>query len=365
MSVIRVPVADVMEFMKQALLKVGVPAKDVEIIVDVLIRSDIHGIESHGIGRLKMYLDFIKDKVQTPVTNLEIVKESPSTALIDGHYGMGHVISYRAMALAIEKAKMVGIGAVAVRNSTHFGICGYYPLMAANEGLIGLTVTNARPTVSPTFSCDPMYGTNPIAFAAPTDEEFPFLLDMATSIIQKGKVEVLDREGKSVPAGLVIDKQGHFHSDPQKVLDLFRSKEAALLPLGGVGEDLGGHKGYGLGLMVEILSSALSGGPFSWGLSGFDDKGNKIPNKLGHFFLALNVANFIDLNEFRQITGNILRTMRNAGKLPGCDRIYTAGEKGHIREQYIMEHGVPIKDTMQKTMLQIKKEYDLKIDLPF
>jgi len=254
MSVIRLPVEKVKEFMEKSLQKCGVPKNDVDIVVEVLISSDIRGIESHGIGRLKMYLDFIKDKVQNPVTHVEIVKETPTTALIDGHFGMGHVISYRAMSLAIEKAKKVGIGAVAVKNSTHFGICGYYPIMAANEGMVGLSVTNARPSVAPTFSNDPMYGTNPIAFAVPTDEEHPFILDMATSITQKGKVEVLERAGKPVPEGLVIDNEGNSHTDPGKILQLFRSKQAALLPLGGVGEDTGGHKGYGLGLVVEILS---------------------------------------------------------------------------------------------------------------
>ncbi|MBN2410393.1 Ldh family oxidoreductase [candidate division KSB1 bacterium] len=365
MSVIRLPVEKVKEFMEKSFLKCGVPKDDVAIVVDVLIRSDIRGIESHGIGRLKMYLDFIKDKVQNPVTNVEIVKDTPGTALIDGNYGMGHVISYRAMSLAIEKAKMLGVGAVAVKNSTHFGICGYYPLMAAEEGMIGLAVTNARPTVAPTFSNEPMYGTNPIAFSAPTDEEHPFILDMATSIIQKGKVEILEREKKPVAAGLVIDKEGNSHTDPGKILQLFRSKQAALLPLGGIGEKTGGHKGYGLGLMVEILSSALSGGPFSNALSGFDKDGNKIPNKLGHFFLAINVSNFIDLEEFKSIAGNIVRTMRNANLFPGQERIYVAGEKGFARQKRILKEGVPINDAMQKTMLEIKNEYELDIELPF
>jgi len=365
MSVIHLPVEKVKEFMEKSFASCGVPEDDIAIVVDVLIRSDIRGIESHGIGRLKMYLDFIKDKVQNPVTNVEIIKDTPGTALIDGNYGMGHVISYRAMSLAIEKAKMLGVGAVAVKNSTHFGICGYYPHMAAEEGMIGLAVTNARPTVAPTFSNDPMYGTNPIAFSAPTDEEHPFMLDMATSIIQKGKVEILEREQKPVSEGLVIDREGNSHSDPTKILQLFRSKQAALLPLGGVGEKMGGHKGYGLGLMVEILSSALSGGPFSNDLSGFDKEGNKIPNKLGHFFLAINVANFIDLDEFKTITGNLVRTMRNASLFPGQDRIFVAGEKGYEREKRILKEGVPINDAMQQTILDIKTEYKLDIDLTF
>ncbi len=365
MAELYIPLDYLKKFMHASLGKAGVPESDIPIVVDVLLKSDIRGIRSHGIGRLKMYLDFIKDGVQTPVTKLEIVNETPGTALIDGHFGMGHVISYQAMNLAIEKADNVGIGAVAVRNSTHFGICGYYPLMAAEKDMIGFTVTNARPSVAPTFGAEPMFGTNPIAFSAPSDEGHPYLLDMATSIIQRGKVETLDRAGKPVPEGLIIDNEGNFQHDATKILGLFKDRKAALLALGGLGEDLGGHKGYGLALMVEILSSALSGGPFSWGLSGFDEDGKKIPNRLGHFFMAIKVSNFIDINEFKSIVGNIQRAMRNAEKLPGQDRIYTHGEKGFMREEKIKKQGVPINDAMQKTMKNIVKDYELDFELPF
>ena len=268
MSDVIISVDNLKAFMKESLLKAGVPNDDADIVVDVLISSDLRGIESHGIGRLQMYLNFIKDGVQTPVTKYEILKETPGTALIDAKFGMGHVVSYHAMKLAIEKAKKTGIAAVSVRNSTHFGICGYYPLMAIKENMAGFAVTNARPSIAPTFSNDPMFGTNPIAFGVPTDEPCPFLLDMATSITQRGKVEVYDRIGKTMPEGWAMDRDGNYVTDPTKLLGMFASKAASLLPLGGAGEDLSGYKGYGLAMMVEILSSAFSGGPFCWGLSG-------------------------------------------------------------------------------------------------
>ena len=365
MAEIYLPLETVKALMHAAFAKAGVPESDIPIVVDVLIKSDIRGTRSHGVGRLKMYLDFIKAGVQHPVTKVEIVKETPGTALLDANQGMGHVVSFQAMNMAIEKAANVGIGAVAVRNSTHFGICGYYPLMAAEKGMIGMAFTNARPSVAPTFSSEPMFGTNPIAFSAPSDEEHPFLLDMATSIIQRGKVETLARANKPVHEGLIIDHEGNYHSDPHKILELFNQKKAALLALGGKGEDLGGHKGYGLALMVEILSSALSGGPFSWGLSGFDENGKKVPNQLGHFFMAINIASFIELDEFRGIVGGIQRAMRNAYKLPGEDRIYTAGEKGYIREEKIKKQGVPINDAMQKTIHEIIKDYHIDMEMPF
>ena len=283
MSEMYISVDRLKKFMSDCFLSVSVPARDIEIIVDVLMRADLRGIESHGIGRLKMYIDRIRAGIIDPVTRYEIVRESAGSALIDGHNGMGHVISYHAMKLAIAKAKNTGIAAVSVTNSSHFGIAGYYPLMAVQEGLAGLTVTNARPTIAPTFGCDPMFGTNPIAFAVPTDEDEPYILDMATSIVQRGKIEVLDRESKPVPAGLAVDRQGRDVLDAPQLLKMFGNKAASLLPLGGVGEEHGGYKGYGLAMMVEILSAAFSGGPFCWGVSGVDDKGKDIPHRLGHF----------------------------------------------------------------------------------
>ena len=365
MSMIRIPVDLVMEFMRKSLQAAGVPEEDANIVADVLIRSDVRGIESHGIGRLKMYLDFIRDKVQNPVTTFEILRESPGTALVDGHFGMGHVISFRAMQLAIKKAQAVGIGAVAVKNSTHFGIAGYYPLMAVKESMAGFAVTNARPSIAPTFGSEPMLGTNPIAFGVPTDEECPFLLDMATSITQRGKIEVAVRAGKSVPSGWAIDNQGDGMADPLRILQAFASGQASLLPLGGKGEETAGYKGYGLAVMVEILSAVLSGGPWCWGVSGFDEDGNKAPNCLGHFFLAIDIAKFVDVQEFKKSAGALVRSLRNVRKLPGQERIYSAGEKEYENEKIIPRIGVPINDSLQKTMREIKREYDLPIDLPF
>lgn len=360
-----VDVSTIKSFIKHTFLKVGVPESDVDIVVDVLISSDLRGIESHGIGRLKYYLDFIKAGVQNPVTQFEIINESPGTAVIDGHFGMGHVIAYKAMKLAIQKAKSVGIAAVAVRNSSHFGICGYYPLMAIKEDMAGFTVTNARPSISPTFGKDPMFGTNPIAFGVPTDEECPFLLDMATSITQRGKIEILDREGKSTPEGWAIDTEGNFVTDPTALLQMFGKKAASLLPLGGAGEELAGYKGYGLAMLVELLSAAFSGGPFCWGVSGVDESGNKVPTRLGHFFIAISISHFVDIATFKKIAGDMVRTLKASGKLPGQNRVYTAGEKEFDNEQEIPRTGIPINETLQKTMKEIKEEYGIEVEFPF
>src|SRR5665811_1845713 len=238
-------------FMTDVFVKVGVPKEDAEVCAEVLIESDKRGIESHGVGRFKpIYIDRINAGLQNPVTQFEIVHERNATAVVDGHNGMGHVIAKRSMQVAIDKAKKYGIGMVAVRNSTHFGIAGYYAIMAAKENMIGITGTNARPSIAPTFGVENMLGTNPLVFGMPTDEEFPFVIDCATSITQRGKIELYAREGKEMPKGWVIDENGKSKTNSSEALDDFIKGKAALAPLGGVGEEMAGYKGYGYATVV-------------------------------------------------------------------------------------------------------------------
>lgn len=360
------PLETVRNFIKDVLLALGVPPADAETCTDVIIASDIRGIESHGIGRLKYYYDRIVSGQHKVVTDFEIVRESPTTAVVDGHHGMGMVIGVRSMQLAIDKAKQYGMGSVAVRNSTHFGIAGYYPLMAANQNLIGMAFTNTRPAVSPTFGVQPMLGTNPIAFGAPTDEECPFLFDGATPIIQRGKVEVYARYKKPMPDGWVIDQQNQSMHDPEEVLSKLTKDTAALLPLGGIGEDLGGHKGYGLGTIVEVLSASLQQGAFLYGLTGVDEGGKKVPFKVGHFFMAINIENFCSLEDFKKSTGQIMRELRASRKAPGAGRIYTAGEKEYENGKLVLTRGVPILPDLQADMKFMQKELNLQgYDFPF
>ena len=204
---VRVPVKDLVDFMIAALLKMSVPPGDARIIADVLITSDLWGIQSHGVAHLKMYHERIKAGLQLPVTKWKVVKETPTTAVIDGGNGMGMIVGTHAMEMAIQKAKRYGLGAVAVRNSSHYGVAGYYPLMAVKEGLVGLSVTNAHPSTAPTFGTEPMLGTNPIAIAAPTDEAFPYIYDAATSVVPRGKIEVAARANKPIPEGWVVNME--------------------------------------------------------------------------------------------------------------------------------------------------------------
>lgn len=348
-------------FMADVFVKLGVPADDAKIVADVLITSDKLGIDSHGIGRFKpIYIDRIKDGILNPVTKIDVIKETYTTAILDANDGMGHVVSKKAMELAIEKARVYGMGMVTVKNSSHYGFAGYYPLMASKEGMIGITGTNARPSIAPTFGVENMLGTNPLTFAIPTDEEFDFLLDCATSTSQRGKIEKYSREGKPLPEGWVIDDEGNVRTDTDQVLvDLTKGK-AALTPLGGVGEELAGYKGYGYATVVEILSSALHLGPFMKALTDVDENGNKKPYKLGHFFIAINVENFVEIDKFRKQTGDMLRELRSSKKAPGCDRIYTAGEKEYLTYQYRKDKGVPMNDVLIKQINELNNKYSLE-----
>lgn len=357
-DVVYVDVETLRNFMVDVFVGVGVPRKDANICTEVLITSDLWGIDSHGIQRLKMYYDRIREGKQFPVTKISIVREGPTTALVDGGNGMGHVVAYYSMQLAIRKAKEYGTGVVAVRNSTHYGIAGYYAMMAVKEGMIGMTVTNARPGVAPTFGVEPLLGTNPLTFGCPTDEEFPFIIDCATSITQRGKIEVWDRLGEPTPEGLVIGSNGRSLTDTKAILRDLVAGTAALLPLGGLGETTGGHKGYGYSTLVEILSAALGGGPYLKGLSA-GDKDKKTPYRLGHFFLAINVSSFTSLDEFKKTAGNIVRELRNSKKAPGQTKIYTAGEKEYEKQKERIKSGIPINPNLQRDILIMKEELGL------
>jgi LDH2 family malate/lactate/ureidoglycolate dehydrogenase len=351
-----VPVDVVESFMVDVFAGLGTPTEEARICADVLIASDLRGIESHGVGRLKYYYDRIQAGVQSTTTHFEIVRETETTAVVDGHHGMGHVIAHRAMRMAMDKARQYGLGAVAVRNGTHYGIAGYYPLMAAREGMMGLSVTNARPAIAPTFGTEPMLGTNPIAFAAPSDLDYPFWFDGATSISQRGKIEVAARAEKAVPEGVIIDEQGQPLTDPEQILADLGRAAAAFLPLGGAGEELAGYKGYDLATLVEILSASLSGGVFMKDLLGFAPDGSRRPYMLGHFFLAVDIEHFIPLALSRQITGGILRTLQASRKAPGQERIYVAGEKEHEKEQVIRAQGVPVNANLRRELEIMRDE---------
>lgn len=357
---------DLEKFMVEALIHSGVPAADAAIIGDVLIESDKRGIDSHGIGRLKpIYIDRIDIGIMNPVTEIEVVKDQNATAVLDGHNGMGHVVGHKAMEMAIEKAKKYGLGMVVVRNSNHYGISGYFATMATKAGMIGVTGTNARPSIAPTHGVENMLGTNPLVFGMPTDEDFPFVIDCATSVTQRGKIEVYGRAGKELPEGWVIDHEGKTRTDTQQVLKDLTTGMAALTPLGGIGEVTGGYKGYGYAMVVEILSAALQDGSWMKALNGFDENGKAIPYPLGHFFIAIDPEHFMGLETFKRIAGTICRQLRASEKAPGADYIFTPGEKEYLSYQFRKEHGCPVPPSLQKVMIELRDRYKMDYSWDF
>jgi L-2-hydroxycarboxylate dehydrogenase (NAD+) len=349
-----IPVDVLQEFVERVFLALGTPADDARICAEVLVASDLQGIESHGVGRLKAYYERIRAGVQRVRTEMEIVKETETTALVDGHHGMGAVIAHRSMCLAMGKARQYGLGAVAVRNSTHFGIAGYYSNMAAGEGMIGLALTNARPVIPPTFGAEPMLGTNPIAFAAPSDSAYPFSFDAATSTVSRGKVEVLARAEKPAPEGWVVDVSGSPLTDAREILGCLENGSAMLLPLGGAGETTGGYKGYDLATMVEILCASLSGGVYMKDLLGMAPDGSRRPYMLGHFFLAIDIEHFLPLDISTRITGQIMRGLQNARRAPGQDHIYVAGAQVQERRRLVCERGVVLNRNLRCDLRSVR-----------
>lgn len=354
-------------FMIDVFKAYGVPEEDAKICADVLLESDRRGIESHGCNRFKpIYIDRIVNGTLLPKTDIEILRETPTTVVMDAHDGMGMVASYRMMETLIEKAKKNGMAGGAIRNSTHYGIAGYWATMASKEGMVGITGTNARPSIAPTFGVENMMGTNPLTFALPTDEEFPFCIDCATSIVQRGKIEYYARSGKPTPAGMVVAHDGGELTDSNEILKMLVQGTAALAPLGGgPGDELGGYKGYGYAAAVEILSAALSGGQFMKALTGVSPEGEPQMFRLGHFFFVVDPDAFMGREAFGKIAGDICRALRASEKAPGYDRIYTAGEKEYLVWLERKDKGVPVGEAVQKELVALRDKHNLPYTFPF
>ncbi len=340
------------EFCEQVLQKLGVPPEDARVTTDVLVLADLRGIDSHGVARLQRYVTGLKEGYMKPTDQSRIVRETKATALIDGGQSLGQVVSRKAMGLAIKKAKDTAVGIVSVRNSNHYGIAGYYTLMALEHDLIGVSMTNAAPLVVPTFGRTAVLGTNPISLTAPADKEKPFVLDMATSVVPRGKIEVYDRLGKPIPHGWAVDETGKSTTNPSAVLKaLAKRLGGGLLPLGGEGEEFSGHKGYGLALMVDVLSGVLSGA--ATGLQVYLDE--KRPD-VGHFFMALDPAAFRPLDEFKRDMDRLARELKDSPKAHGQERIYVHGEKSFARMEMYRREGIPLNVKVVEQLRKIGAE---------
>lgn len=315
-------------FCCEVLERLGVLPEDARMTADVLIEADLRGVDSHGIVRLNRYVTGIRQGIIKPRPRPYSLRETPCTVTIDADAGLGQPASCKAMNVAILKARKHGLGSVAVRNSNHFGIAGYYAMMALAEDMIGICTTNSEVLVVPTLARNAFLGTNPIAVAVPSGKERPFVLDMSTSTVTRGKLEVYMRQSKSIPLNWAIDENGLPTSDPTRVLKNIVSRGGGgLLPLGGASEECGGHKGYGLAMVVEIFSSLLSGALYADRVYPTSEEGKPLASGIGHFFAAISIDVFRPREEFKRDMDDLIRRLHNAPKAIGASRIFVHGEK--------------------------------------
>ncbi len=351
-------------FTARVIEQLGVSGDDAAITADVLVAADLRGIDSHGVARLARYVDGLKNAVMLPQPTEEIHVETPTTATVDAGAGLGQPVSFRAMKLAIQKAQAFGCGFVTVRNSNHYGIAGYYAMMALEHDMIGMSMTNAAVLVVPTYARDAMYGTNPIALAVPAGQQRPFVLDMATSTVPRGKLEVYNRLEKAIPSGWATDERGVPTTDAGRVLDNFaRRLGGGLLPLGGAGEEFSGHKGYGLGLFVEILSAVLPGAAYLTSVYPKDSGARSLPADLGHFFGAWRVDAFRPIADFKADMDAMISRLKGAPLADGASRIWIHGEKEFEAAERRQREGIALNPKVEANLRQLATDLGVFYDL--
>ncbi|HEV7349746.1 Ldh family oxidoreductase [Telluribacter sp.] len=318
----------------------GVPAEDAALAADVLAYSDEHGIDSHGVARLKTYYDLLKAGRINPRPDIKIIRGKGSVATVDGDNGLGLVVGPKCMEMAMERADSFGSGWISVSNTNHYGAAGYYPVMALKQDLIGLSMTNTTKGVVPFNGAEKMLGTNPVAIAFPAFKEPPVVIDFASSAVAYGKVEIARRKGEKVPEGWCIDKEGNSTHEPAEMME-----GGALLPLGS-DEKGSGHKGYCLATMVDVLSAVLSGanwGPFATPFAIQVEATNRQVGKgIGHFFGAWDIDGFRDKTEFKKDMDDWIRTMRSTRPLPGKKEVLIPGDPERLAYQRRMQEGIPV-----------------------
>ena len=336
----------------------GYSLAEAEIITDVMLEADLCGIESHGIQRLVLYAHGLNINRIKLKADMKIVKETPVSAVFDADDGMGQIAAYKAMELAIKKAKESGIGWVTVRNSNHFGIAGYYSRMAEKENLMGMCMTNTQALVVPTFGRQPLLGTNPIAVSMPASP-YPFHLDMSTSVVTGGKMEVYAKLGKEAPQGWAVDEKGLVNTDAQTFVGNRGKTSGGLLPLGGFGEIYGGHKGYGLSSMVELMTGIMSGGV----VSAYVRKTDNV-ERCSHMFMALDYGMFTeDKAQMEKQLSDFLEMLRRSEKVDGQERIYTHGEKELSYREAILQEGIPVNKATYDEIMSICKKCDVSFSI--
>jgi L-2-hydroxycarboxylate dehydrogenase (NAD+) len=363
-QLMRVAAHDLHSFVAQTILACGTSAESAQTVADVLVATDLRGVESHGVGSLARYVRGLHEGSITVRPQYHILAETPAILRLDADAGLGHPVGVWSMEKAIAKARALGVGVVSVRNSTHFGMAAYYPMLALRSNMIGITLTNSGTHVIPTFGKKPMLGTNPIAVAVPAGKERPYVLDMSTSVVPVGRVAKYDWLGEVIPEGWAIDENGQADTDAKHILNTLMHKQGGgLLPLGGEGEARSGYKGYGLALMVEILSAVLSGSLYSDLTEPHAADGRPLPAGTGHLFIAVDIAAFRPLSEFQASMDDLMTRIKNSPKADGQNRIYIHGEKEAEEEERRRRDGIPLRASVVSRLRELATP--LGVAIPF
>lgn len=359
MSETRFSYQELFDFSEAVFKAMGCPAADAALAAKVLVAADLRGIDSHGVARLAGYVRLWEAGRINPLPEIRTVHETPSTATVDGDAGLGLVVAPRAMEIAIEKAKNAGTGWVAVGNSNHFGIAGFHAMMALDEDMIGIAMTNASALVAPTFSIEKMLGTNPIAVAIPAGTQPPFVADFATTTASNGKLEILQRKNAEAPLGWVQDSAGHATTDANAL-----KKNGAMLPLGGDREH-GSHKGYALGSIVDIFTAVLSGasyGPWAPPFPAYIAMPENMPGKgLGHFFGAMRIDAFRPASDFKAHMDRWIGRFRDAKPAPGCEKVLVPGDPEREMEAHRMEAGITVVETVANELKSLAEKFSISL----
>jgi len=329
-------------FVSKVYQKLGVPEEDADIFADTMVAANLRGVDTHGVLRTGFYAYKIRDGGIKPKVDLSPVKETVATALLDGHDGIGQVISYRAMQLAIRKAKEAGVSYVAVRNSNHFGACAYYSMMALPHDMIGFTTTNASPRLAPTGGVDRLFGNNPWSYAIPAGQRLPVVLDMANSVVAAGKMRLYLKEGKPIPEGWALNQYGEPTTDPAEGLK-------------GILLAIGGHKGYGITLTMDLLTGVLTNSNYGPRVAGMEVADR--PARTSHAFMAIDISAFDDVAAFKARMDSYIDEIKNSRKARGSEVIYIPGEPEFLREKERREKGIPLQIKIVEELRAVGKEF--------
>lgn len=336
----------------------GSTPEDADLAADVLNQADLRGVDSHGVARLIGYVKLWEKGRLNARPNIKVIHETPSTAVVDADLGAGLMVAPKAMEIAIEKAKVAGTGWVAVQNSNHYGIAGYHAMMALQHDMIGWSMTNASPLVAPTFSKSRFLGTNPISVAIPADKEPPVVIDMATTTVANGKLEVLQRKQENTPDGWAQDKEGHPSNDAAIL-----KKGGAMLPLGSDRQH-GSHKGYCLGSLVDIFSAVLSGANYGpWVppfVSFLEPPANPVGNGIGHFIGAMRIDAFRPADDFKKHMDNWIKTFRNAETVDNGQKVLIPGDPERELTAQRLKEGIDLLPPVVKDLKELADKFNLE-----